>query len=128
VDGPNSPYLRTKVTQPVPQSGSAAVAVRNAVTSLSSAPDTSVLLNAANLYRSSSSPISDGAAEQASARGKGSVVAQAAFASATPYGHTGSPPIPIINVTAYAAESRDALKLTEDTVAAFHLWPCQQAG
>jgi hypothetical protein len=123
VDGPNSPYLRTKVTDTASQGSNAAVSVRTAVTALSSVPDTAVLLNAANLY-----PViiqSDQVTalrEQTFGSVEGSVVAQAAFASATPYGAYRLSPIPIINVKAYAAQSKDALKLTEDTVAAFHLW------
>jgi hypothetical protein len=123
VDGPNSPYLRTKVSDPTPPSASAAVAARSAASSQNSAPDTSVLLNAANLY-----PVIIQSDQVTALREKtfgaveGSVVAQAAFASATPYGAYRLSPIPIINVKAFAAGPRDALKLTNDTVAAFHLW------
>jgi hypothetical protein len=122
VDGPSSPYLRTAVTETLPQSSSAGHP-QAAPTQTVSSPDTSVLLSAANLY-----PViiqSDQVTalrQQVYGEVDGSVVARAAFASASPYGSYKLSPIPIIDVTAYSLTSANALKLARDTVAAFHLW------
>jgi hypothetical protein len=119
VDGPNSPFLRTSVTE-----GSATSAGGTLhITPTNSAPDTSVLLAASNLY-----PViiqSDQVTElrqRTFGDVEGSVVAQAAFATATPYGAYKLSPIPIIDVRAYSLQGPDARKLAQDTVNAFQLW------
>jgi hypothetical protein len=119
VDGPNSPFLRTSVTEQTPSQVGGTL---HLVPSTSS-PDTSVLLAASNLF-----PViiqSDQVTqlrERTYGRVEGSVVAQAAFATATPYGAYKLSPIPIIDVRAYSLHGHDARRLAQDTVNAFQLW------
>jgi hypothetical protein len=119
VDGPDSPFLRTSVTESVASSSGGTLHL----TPANSAPDTAVLLAASNLY-----PViiqSDQVTalrERTYGTVEGSVVAQAAFATATPYGAYKLSPIPIIDVRAYSLHRDDARKLAQDTVNAFQLW------
>jgi hypothetical protein len=119
VDGPNSPFLRTSVTESTATSAGGTLHI----TPSNSAPDTAVLLAASNLY-----PVIIQSDQVTQLRQKtygdveGSVVAQAAFATATPYGAYKLSPIPIIDVRAYSLQGPDARKLAQDTVNAFQLW------
>lgn len=138
VDSPQVPYLRTAVTQKVPQpakivtqkngTGTNGTETTKAVTPPPAVsvtpPDTSVLLNAANLYPliiqgDRVAKIRDAAY---GAVPDGKIAARASFASSTPYGPYRPSPIPVITVSGSAATPQQTIDLVQHTVVAFRRW------
>jgi uncharacterized protein involved in exopolysaccharide biosynthesis len=139
VNSPSAPYLRTAQTQstalPAPRHSNAAgkgakkkrQPAQPTVRATTSAPDTQVLVNAANLY-----PLLIQSDEirklRESLYGKtpGRVTATALASSTNTYGVYHPSPLPVITVKTTSRRSRSAQKLAADTVSAFGVWIAQR--
>jgi len=132
VNSPSAPYLRTAQTQattvpakskPKGKAAKRKAPAQSSVKSTTSAPDTQVLVNAANLY-----PLllqSDQIKKlRISLYGKtpGRVTATALASSTNTYGVYHPSPLPVITVKTTSRHPRSAQKLAVDTVSAFSIW------
>jgi hypothetical protein len=136
VTSPSAPYLRTAQTQattvPAQAKKSGPGAKRKPVTpasvrSTTSAPDTQVLVNAANLY-----PLLIQSDEIRKLRiaqfgpTPGRVSATALASSTNTYGVYHPSPLPVITVKTTSRRSGAAQKLAVDTVSTFGMWIAQR--
>jgi hypothetical protein len=133
VDSPTSPFFRTAISKvvgsprtiakPATSKGGSPTTVTIPAQVQTQAPDTTVLVNAANLY-----PLIIESDTIAKLRTKlfgelpGSVSASAALSSATPFGPYRPSPVPVINITAVSTTPRGAERVAQQTVVAFERW------
>jgi len=129
VNSANAPFLRTSQTQaqattaPARGKGKSKGAMQTSVRSSSAAPDTQVLVNAANLY-----PMFLQSDEIKKLRIElygttpGRVTASAMASSTNTYGVYHMSPLPLITVKTTSRRAKSAEKLAVDTVHAFQVW------